>query len=524
MTNWTQAPKRGREALIATSETGRAMNEGSNLQMETSAQPDVASVRNDRLQITMSPYYGTPDFSQLEASREARRLDLVSVADLLRNAFVYPPHTIFDDVKLVAFGFNQKDDMHGNPKFRFKFREDGKRKVREASDEEWVAAYHANLCDAVARSCEGIATPWLLQSGGKDSTSIAIAIADTRPDATCLTYLGGPEEDEVASARSVAMRLGLRHEVLVCNPGRAYDRYLAIMDRMPLLTADFALLSYADLITTISAQGGDGIIDGLGSDIYFGILMGRRDKLLARLAHGMRLPSFLTEMPLVDRNFKLCFALATLQMHPVERTFPGSRFSDAEVDELLGTPVSQQSRHRLTRFLPEVALATDSDERRAISLSITEPTEAFAKGLYTTRALSMKVAYPYCDARLRDWIHREVPREQLVDQKRRINKVLVRRHIATRFENLPYVGSKGSFRFDLCGLARERFDQVHAFAQVSKDVFPGAVHWLERNRPRLGNKYHASKFYLLAVILPWVEQYVNSGAQCDSVRSYPIGR
>jgi hypothetical protein len=30
------------------------------------------------------------------------------------------------------------------------------------------------------------------------------------------------------------------------------------------------------------------------------------------------------------------------------------------------------------------------------------------------------------------------------------------------------------------------------------------VQWLERNRPRLDNKYHASKFYLLAVVLPWL--------------------
>jgi hypothetical protein len=29
------------------------------------------------------------------------------------------------------------------------------------------------------------------------------------------------------------------------------------------------------------------------------------------------------------------------------------------------------------------------------------------------------------------------------------------------------------------------------------------VHWLERHRGRLDNKYFASKFYLLAVVLPW---------------------
>ena len=100
-------------------------------------------------------------------------------------------------------------------------------------------------------------SPWLLQSGGKDSTPLAIAASEVRPDTTCITYLGSSEENEVASARFVASQLGLRHETLVCDPGRAYDRYLAVVGRMPLLTADFALLSYVDLVTTIAEAGGD---------------------------------------------------------------------------------------------------------------------------------------------------------------------------------------------------------------------------------------------------------------------------
>ena len=39
------------------------------------------------------------------------RLDPVSVADLLRNAFVYPPHSIYEDVKLA----NQFDGFISRP-------------------------------------------------------------------------------------------------------------------------------------------------------------------------------------------------------------------------------------------------------------------------------------------------------------------------------------------------------------------------------------------------------------------------
>jgi hypothetical protein len=47
---------------------------------------------------------------------------------------------------------------------------------------------------------------------------------------------------------------------------------------------------------------------------------------------------------------------------------------------------------------------------------------------------------------------------------------------------------------------------VHDYAKQASHMLPGAVEWLERNRPRLGNKYHASKFYLLAIVLPWIIQ------------------
>jgi len=457
------------------------------------------------MQITMSPYYGDPDFSPLaDSSQGHRRLDPVSVADLLRNGFVYPPHSIFEDVKLVTFGFCPQHDMHTAPEFQFKFRNAGEVPETAASPQNWVQVYHEKLCEAMRRSCQDIASPWLLQSGGKDSTTLAIALADSRPDATCITYLGGREENEVGSARHVARTLGLRHEVLLCDPGRAYDRYVNLVDRMPLLTADFALLSYVDLATEVSNSGGDGVIDGMGSDSYFGTPMDRQKIILSRLARQMRLPPDIAGLPLVSRSFWLCFLLGTLQMNPVERIFPGSRFSDTEVDELLGADLVRRSRQRMDVFTDQLSGANSSWEWRDMSQSIAGSAGAFAKGLFTANALSLRAAYPFCDRDLREWVHYEVPRYEKVDPKTGTNKVLIRQHIAARFGELPYVRKKGSFRFDVSGLAQQRFDQVRDFAVRAREHLPGAVSWLDRNRNHLDNKYHASKFYLLAIVLPWV--------------------
>jgi hypothetical protein len=460
-----------------------------------------------RLQITMSPYYGRPDFSSLIHANTRHRLDSVSMGDLLRNGFVYPPHTVYEDVKVVTFGFSPLQDMYRNPEFRFRFRDIGKSRKPGDARHDWVGDYHRLLCNAVARSCSDMRAPWLLQSGGKDSTPLAIAASEVRPDTICITYLGGPEENEVESASFVAKKLGLRHETLVCDPARAYDRYLAVVPNMPLLTADFALLSYVDLATSICTEGGDGVIDGMGSDSYFGITVDRTHRLLSRLALGLKLPGFMAKLPLVERNFAICYALSTLQMSPLERAFPGSRFTDAEVDDLLGKEVAAKSRGRVALFRDELVSASSIDEWFAIAMSVAGSSGGFAKGLYSASALSLRTAYPFCDGELCHWIYREVPRDLLVDPVTRTTKVLVRDHIATRFDELPYVSRKGSFRFDVCGLARLRFEQVHAQSQEVCAVLPGATRWLEHNRRRLDNKYHASKFYLLAVVMPWIAHH-----------------
>ena len=483
--------------------------------MAVSAPPrEAGSGRTHPLQIPVSPYFGAPDFSALRGRGGSGPLDLVSVADLLRNGFVYAPHSIYEDVKLVTQGFDPLEDMCASPEFRFVFR-DSKRHEIEDTGQDWVGTYHHLLCNAVSRACAPMRAPWLLQSGGKDSTPLAIAAAEVRPDTTCITYLGGSEENEVASARFVAGRLGLHHETLVCDPGRAYDRYLAIVDRMPLLTADFALLSYVDLAAEISSGGGDGIIDGMGADGYFGWPMHRQQRTLSWLAREQRLPRWLTELPGVSRSFKLCYLLSTLQMDPVERVFPGSRFTDVEVDALFGRAIVGRSKARLAPFRGELAAACSLDEWQAVAGTIASLTGSFAKGLYTSHALALQAAFPFCDDALRDWMYCQVPRNQLVDPVTKANKVLVRKHIATHFEDLPYVNRKGSFRFDLCGLACARFDEVHDLALGARDVLPGAAQWLQRNRYRLGNKYHASKFYLLAIVLPWLvlreQAYVGEG-------------
>ena len=297
---------------------------------------DLINTDEDAMEVEISPYFDASDFSALDMLPSKGPVDPISIADLLRNAFVCPPYSIYRDVRVASAGFS--NSAADAPGFRFPF-------SHEVAPHAHVDAaalvdrYHRLLCDAIRKSTRGIRRPWLLQSGGKDSTSLAIAMAEARPDATCVTYLGGTEENEVESARLVCAQLGLRHVTLTCNPGRAYERYLALVPRMPLLTADFALLSYVDLAVEAASQSADGLVDGLGSDCYFGMPTPQSKRFLLSLARHWRWPGALLGLPFARDNFLVSYLLGTLQMGE-ERHFPGSRFSDSECDFLLGKPLS----------------------------------------------------------------------------------------------------------------------------------------------------------------------------------------
>jgi len=454
--------------------------------------------------VAVSPYFDPTDFSALHRVPTRGTFDPVSIADLLRNAFVCPPHSIYAGLGVASFGFGIGDDGTVEPASRFRFPIAYQDARHDATDDgALVRRYHELLCESVSSATRGMQSPWMLQSGGKDSTSLAIAMAEARPDAVCFTYLGGSEEDEVASASLVSDRLGLAHETLVCDPGRAYDRYLAMLPRMPLLTADFALLSYVDIAVEAANRSADGLVDGLGSDCYFGMPTPAPQRLLLALARCWRWPRAL--LPVAAANFPLSFLLGSLQMGE-ERHFPGSRFSDAECDALLGHPLAADSRRRFEVFRNALDRANHVNDRRAILTVAAEAAAGFAKGIYTAHATSLQIAFPYCDPALRHWVCNGLPPGKRMSGDR--NKVLVREHIATRFKDLPYVAHKGSFRFDLVGLTA-RFEQVLAFAEDARSPLPGAPTWLKRNRRCLQNKFHASRFYLLAVALPWLLAHSN---------------
>src|SRR5678816_4210130 len=64
----------------------------------------------------------------------APRIDAVSVADVLRNGFVYPPHSIFEGQDMASLSANLAGrDPQGSTAYGFRWRDSGKRHDAKAT-------------------------------------------------------------------------------------------------------------------------------------------------------------------------------------------------------------------------------------------------------------------------------------------------------------------------------------------------------------------------------------------------------
>lgn len=430
-------------------------------------------------------------------------IDFQSIMEILRNGVPFTPHTTDQNIKMLSLGVGLEKNENIN-KFFFKFPfNSSEQEENNYSLEESVEIYHQLLTKSIENKLANSKSPYFLQSAGKDSTSIAIALAELRPGTDCITYLGGVEEDELFSARKIANYLGLKHNSLVSDPKRAYERYLKQIPKLKLITGDFAFLSYFDILGEIAPTGTDTIIDGLGSDVYFGAPLSLKQKFLNSLAINIRIPSSLYSLPFFRNSFKACYAISTLELTQFERFFPGSRFG---IDEIAG--LFSHSHHinpnlRSDLFMDDFNNISSADSQRAFALAILEAGGAFAKGRFSAHSYGMNVVYPFCDDNLALYVSK-LPKAFKYEGG--VNKIIVRHHISKHFKHLPYVSSKGSFRFNLTKFAAEAFDQVFHYAELNAETLPGARNWLIKNRLYLNNKFFASKFYLLAIVLPWLYQ------------------
>ena len=136
------------------------------------------------------------------------------------------------DIKLVTFGFSPHARHAGRAGVPFQVpRRRETPGARRSSEQDWVGTYHRLLCDAVASILRGDACA-MAAAERRQGFHLARDRRRRRAAGHHVHHLPGrPRGERGRVGAAGRAHLGLRHEALVCDPGRAYDRYLAIAAR-----------------------------------------------------------------------------------------------------------------------------------------------------------------------------------------------------------------------------------------------------------------------------------------------------
>ncbi len=303
------------------------------------------------------------------------------------------------------------------------------------------------LAQATEDMLAGEENALLLLSAGKDSTALALALAEAgRTDVTCVTY-AGEGDDEYVFAADVCRRLGLPHRTVSMDTPGADVR--AILERFftesPLPAGD---LAQVPTVLAMLGETGDigAVVEGTGNDVTFGYVPRPKDRLAARFAIG-RWNWVDGLKALLPPGSQLNYLLRD----PVEINWPGLRVRFRETRGLFDDALNT-SRHwrAVRRRLGAIDVVDARGLLRGRHFEIGSQKDKI--GL-AARAFGGRAVHPYQDPRVIDYYF-NLPQESRYDREHLVNKVLLRELLRAKLGYDEHaVGSRG-FTFDGAAFVR----------------------------------------------------------------------
>lgn len=367
------------------------------------------------------------------------------VADFLHFLYIPAPGTIYRDVEAVLPGEAVCFDGKNIIKKAL-----GRRKANgsqstgaEKTPEEFLGRYERLLEKSVRNACPEDAKAALLLSGGKDSSSLAIAASLGKLDNIEALTLGFHESaiDETEDARAVAGHLGIPFTAMKFTAEEYFDLlpgYAACLGQ-PL--GDAAALPLYAAMRKLSGRY-DRFIDGTGNDRYFGIPTTWQEDV-AWQAHRS-LPG-LDRLPWGALAAGLSYSFdsisRSLGRRREEQFVSWKGFSARELEALTGMRPDWGSRG-VYRIYERSSSAMDHKTRTLCE--IWEPEAAYRKAVQTANFHGKTVRYPFLDSGLVEYSE-GLPAE--LRSSGRTNKVIIRMLLEKNLPASVLRKKKGAFQF-----------------------------------------------------------------------------
>lgn len=297
------------------------------------------------------------------------------------------------------------------------------------------------LTNSVAMSIEKYTNGILMLSAGKDSTALALALAETgRKDIVCVTYTS-PGDDEYIYARELCAKLGLKHRIVsLQSAGTSVRETLEnFFTNTPFPAGDLAQIPTLLLLKQTGTPQGV-VLEGSGNDVSFGYVPRKKDLRAMRFSLGRWAMADMWKR-LVPPQSQLNYLLRD----PVEINWPGLRVRHTETSRLLCTSINTSQFWRgirnTNRNLDTIDLRGFLRGRHFEIGSQKEKIELAAN------ALEMHGEYPFQDREVTDYYF-NLPESERFCRKDLINKVLLRKMLRHYANYDDRAIGKQPFQFD----------------------------------------------------------------------------
>lgn len=431
-----------------------------------------------------------PVIDRLTVLGRTLTLSSFGVSQFLHHGLIPPPYTEWDELWFLGIGakatlttMSQGIDLSFERTYPF----------LEANSKETSLPSTGTLLDLLVAATDRQLSAaggegFLMMSSGKDSVSIAVALAEGgHSDIPCVTYRPHPANKENEIASDVCRTLGLKHHTLdlPVDPSVVEDILVRFFEGSPRACGDNAQIPYA-LALAASGLTTGAVLDGSGSDLYMGYVPGEGGRKKQRY----RLRSeFLARA--VERVIPVDSSVNYLTRSRVATGLPGRAFRLPDTKRFY--PDAVDTRPWWQSLSTETSEFSNIDLASAVVQLFEDQAAVHLKAHVAAQAFGIEASLPYCDPELVDYAF-DLPLEDRYDSATGVTKILVRRML---YETIDYDAEKvGKHYFGFDG-ARFLVDhRLFVLSEISEcklwspSVTALAESWLDRldRRPFL---YHS---------------------------------
>lgn len=412
--------------------------------------------------------YSTSIVALLNDSRVLKplKLSIEGLSFLLQNGVVPPPKTAYQDIYILGIGDKaevstkgQQINVHFSHQFPFL---NANRLIADETppDEELILEL---LAEATISRIDSSKPVYLFHSAGKDSNSIALALAEAgwQSKVTLITQKSKGMADESEISRKIAKRLGFKHRILhEVDELKAEHKGLIeeFFSKSPFPSTDNVTLAYPLYLQQVPELREANIIDGGGNDSHMMLPPSPHDIRNFRIAKFSKYASSMRRY--VNSESYLSFALRTpaewcgmsgLSLADTLRIFP-------EALNVYSYWKNESKKQRMSDLV---------DYKTSILTPIVASEMHIRKARNFADAVGSNLILPFANKAVAEYFSK-MPEKYLFDRKSNKNKLVLRKMLKDRIGlDSDALGKKG-WTYDHISLVAKNFEYFASVASRPK--------------------------------------------------------